>query len=168
MGPFWCCRCPCPSSQATGISDDGTVVGFVQPSPTAPTASGFILEDGHLTVLNYPGATVTEALGVNDEGEVVGFYNDAKGNAHGFTYWRGRCQAVDAPDATQTTLNGVNDAGRLVGFVQAADGTTAGGGSSPPEGRRRRRRSTGAAREPRGAAGVFPDACGPHPPYTRR
>ena len=79
-GNFLVLNIPMPSSQATGINKDGTVVGFEQSSPAATTASGWTLKGGKLTVINFPGSTFTQALGINERDEIVGVYNDAMGN----------------------------------------------------------------------------------------
>jgi hypothetical protein len=41
---------------------------------------GFLLHNGVVTVLDFPAATLTQALGLN---QVVWVYNDVKGNTHG-------------------------------------------------------------------------------------
>ncbi|HLZ28386.1 MAG TPA: hypothetical protein VKV73_13785 [Chloroflexota bacterium] len=125
-GEFLVLNIPMPSSQATGINDSGTVVGFEQASPAATTASGFILKNHKLTVLNFPGSTFTQALGINNNGEVVGSYNDPNGVTHGFTYHDGHFAQVDVPGATSTVVNGLNNNGRIVGFFVDANGNTVG------------------------------------------
>jgi probable HAF family extracellular repeat protein len=125
-GEFRVLNIPMPSSQATGINRDGTVVGFEQSSPAATTASGWMLKDGKLNVINFPGSTFTEALGVNDRGAVVGVYNDANGVAHGFGYQDGNFASVDGPGAVATTINGINNNNRAVGFFTDANGNTIG------------------------------------------
>jgi uncharacterized membrane protein len=45
---------------------------------------GFLLRDGELKVINYPGAVVTDAFAINDDGVIVGHYIDKNGNTHGF------------------------------------------------------------------------------------
>jgi probable HAF family extracellular repeat protein len=120
------------NSQATGINDDGTVVGFTL--RTATTSSGFVLRDDTLKLLNVPGSTFTQALGENNRGQVVGFSNDAKGNPHGFMYQAGRFRTVDVPGATSTTINGINDRGRIVGFFTDANGNTVGFAGTPGAG----------------------------------
>jgi len=106
---------PILNSQATGINDQGVVIGFTQPVTTAQS-NGFILRDNVVTLLNYPGSTFTQALGENNAGQIVGTYNDAQGNAHGFVYRNGAFRAVDVPGASATTINGINNQGRIVGF----------------------------------------------------
>jgi probable HAF family extracellular repeat protein len=115
---------PIANSTATGINDDGVVVGFTQ--ATATTSSGFILRNNSVRMLSVPGSSFTQALGENDEGQVVGFSNDAQGNAHGFVLDHGAFRMVDVPGATSTTINGINNHGRIVGFFTDANGNTVG------------------------------------------
>jgi hypothetical protein len=130
-GDFVVLNLPAPSSQATGINDHGTVVGFLQASPTDTQSSGFMLQNGKVTELKYPGAKFTQALGVDDSDVVVGFYNDADGNPQGFRYDRGRYEKIAVPGASSTIVNGINNRGDIVGFfteVKRSDGSA---GSSP-------------------------------------
>jgi probable HAF family extracellular repeat protein len=78
-------------------------------------------------VLNYPGATFTQALGLNNTGEVVGFYLDSASLSHGFVYSGGVFTPVDDPNGIGTTvINGVNDSGDIVGFYVDSLGRTDG------------------------------------------
>ena len=113
---------PMPISQATGINTRNTVVGFEQPSLGANTASGYVVKDGVLIELYYPGSTYTEALGVNNNDEVVGQYIDAQGATHGFLWRDGNFQPITYGNSTYTVVTGVNDSGRIVGFSQDDNG----------------------------------------------
>ena len=119
-GDFLVLNLPMPSSQATSINDDGTVVGFLQQSTADTKSSGFILKGGKVTELNYPGASFTQALGVNNSDDVVGTYNDNAGTAHGFLYEKGQYQNIDFSDGgtiiTGTVVNGINNHDEIVGF----------------------------------------------------
>ena len=106
------------SDQATGINDEGDVVGFTQPSPTATTSDGFLWHDDQIKKIDFPGSTFTQALGINNRGEIVGDYTDATGTTRGFEYRDGTYISVDVPGASATTVNGVNDDGMIVGFFQ--------------------------------------------------
>jgi probable HAF family extracellular repeat protein len=105
-----------PSSQATGIDDDGDVVGFEQSSPSATTSEGFLRTREGVKVLQFPGSSFTQALGVNNHDEVVGSYTDANGTMHGFRYRDGQYFSIDVPGGMNTVINGVNDDGWVVGF----------------------------------------------------
>ena len=120
---------PIANSQATGINDDGTVVGFTTPAQNQ--ATGFVLRDNVMRSLSYPGSTFTQPLGENNEGQIVGTFNDAQGNAHGFVYAGGTFHKVDVPGGSATTINGINDRGRIVGFFTDAAGNTVGFVGSP-------------------------------------
>jgi hypothetical protein len=107
------------------------VVGFLQTSPTDARSAGFMLQNGKLTDLKYPGAKFTQALGVDNSDVVVGFYNDADGNPQGFRYDHGRYEQISVPGASSTIVNGVNSRGDIVGFftevkrTQGSTGTSA-------------------------------------------
>ena len=115
---------------AAAINDSGSVAGFFS-SPAGAT-EGFVLRaSGQMSVLDFPGATMTRALGVNNSGEVVGDYQRGSGRrarSHGFTWTqRHGFTTVDGPDgAVDTTINGVNNAGELVGSYVTRGGTTDG------------------------------------------
>lgn len=115
---------PIPNSTATGINDQGVVVGFTQSTTT--TSDGFVLQNNTLRTIDVPGSTFTQPLGENNEGQVVGTYNDAAGTSHGFVYQHGHFQTVDVPGGSATVINGINDIGRIVGFFTDAAGNTVG------------------------------------------
>lgn len=125
-GNFLVLNIPMPSSQATSINDDGDIVGFEQSSPQATTSSGYLIKDGKLIRLDFPGSTFTQALGINDRDEIVGSYNDAAGTTHGFMYRNGEWESVDVPGTQSTVVNGLNKEGRIVGFSMDAAGNTIG------------------------------------------
>jgi hypothetical protein len=125
-GSFLVLNLPMPSSQATGVNDKGTVVGFLQTSPTATTAEGFILKDGHLTELKAFDSAFTQALGVDNDNDVVGTYTDANGTMHGFLYAEGHYETIEARGAQSTVINWLNNRGHLVGFYMDQDGNTVG------------------------------------------
>lgn len=120
------------NSQATGLDNNGDVVGFFM--PTSTTSNGFILPKGatKAIALEFPGSTFTQALGINNHGQIVGFYNDANGATHGFIFSVGNSNdavgnawvSVDVPSSTGTTINGINDKGEIVGFDTTANGTS--------------------------------------------
>ena len=100
-GSFLVLNIPMPSDQATGINDQGDVVGFMQSSPTATTSEGFLLHNGELKKIDYPKSTFTQALGINNQGDIVGDYTDANGTMHGFEYHNGDYLSIDAPGRAQ-------------------------------------------------------------------
>ncbi len=120
---------------AAAINNSGDIAGFE--TDAAGNTHGFLMRDRyHVIQLDYPGASMTQALGVNDSDEVVGVYQVGTGNAavtNGFTWTPRRgFQTVDDPSGTMgTTINGVNDSGQLVGFYTDAANNTHGLIASP-------------------------------------
>lgn len=81
---------------------------------------GFLLSNGAVTTLDFPGATDTYAFGINDLGTVVGYWDllDANGNVlayHGFTWLKGAFKEVNFPGSVDSSVLGINDRGDLVG-----------------------------------------------------
>ncbi len=58
---------------ATGVNDKGDIVGIFQPTPN--TNQGFLLHNGKLTILSFPGAQGgTEPTSINNQGVIIGTY----------------------------------------------------------------------------------------------
>lgn len=112
------------NSQASGVNNAGTVVGFYQ--PTSTTFNGFEDKGGLLTSVTVPGAVDTMALGINDLGEIVGDYTLADGDMFGFLDNGGSISTLDPFGSTAVTANGINDLGQIVGFYTDANGNTIG------------------------------------------
>jgi hypothetical protein len=66
------------------------------------------------TVLNYPGATWTQAFRMNTRGDVVGFYADTTG-MHGFVLRGRNYESISFDGADMTHARGINDRGDIVG-----------------------------------------------------
>lgn len=112
------------NSQAVGINNAGTVVGFYM--PTATTSIGFLDVGGTISALDPFGSTFTQALGINNLGEIVGFWTDGGGVQHGYVDIGGFFYSFDAMGSVNTTINGVNDLGQIVGFYMDANDNTIG------------------------------------------
>ena len=119
------------NSQATGVNDSGSVVGFFQ--PTSTTFTGFLDKSGVISSITFPGSVSTQALGVNDLGEIVGDYTLSDGDMFGFLDRGGVFSTIDPFGSTAVTANGINDLGHIVGFYTNADGNTVGFETSVPE-----------------------------------
>jgi hypothetical protein len=118
------------NSQATGVNDAGTVVGFYMPTTT--TSLGFLDLAGVISTIDPFGSTMTAALGIDNIGnEIVGFETDAMGFQHGYVDISGVPSVFDPPGSTSTTINGVNDQGQIVGFFTDANGNTIGFVATP-------------------------------------
>ncbi len=119
------------NSQATGINDAGTAVGFYLPASGLVTSTGFLDLGGTISTIDPFGSTNTAALGIANSDEIVGFYTDANGVQHGYTDIGGGFSSFDPAGSVNTTINGVNDLGQLVGFFTDANGNTIGFVATP-------------------------------------
>ena len=119
------------NSQATGVNNGGTVVGFYQ--PTSTTFTGFEDIAGLISSITFPGSVSTQALGVNDLGQIVGDYTLANGDMFGFLDNGGMFTTLDPFSSTAVTINGINDKGTVVGFYVDANGNTIGTVGTVPE-----------------------------------
>jgi len=116
------------STAPQAINKHGEIAGFATVATynfeipfeiAALRTSGFFRDkEGRCTILDFPGANLTEASGVNDDGQVVGNYRDAAGNFHGFFWDAGLFVTIDVPfpDATITGPTAINNIGQIVGF----------------------------------------------------
>jgi PEP-CTERM motif len=113
------------NSQATGVNNAGTVVGFYQYA--VGDFSAFVDIGGAITSFQFPGSISTQALGVNDLGNIVGDYLDpTSGNTYGFLDVNGMFTKLDPFSSLVVTANGINDNGRIVGFFGDANFSTIG------------------------------------------
>lgn len=124
-------------TQVTGLNDEGVTVGFFSTqnaaTPAADNNFGFWSFRGRFHEVNFPtrynsSPPVNQLLGVNDNGWTVGFYNDSKGNAHGYAYnlESGRFKPVTVRGATSLTAAAVNNFSTIAGFYTNAAGATDG------------------------------------------
>ena len=121
------------NSQATGVNNHGTVVGFYQYN-AVPDFSAFIDKGGVVTSFQVLHSLSTQALGINNLGEIVGDYINAAGVMDGFVDINGHVTSISGPDASATTVNGINDRGQIVGFyTSASSGNTIGFVTAVPE-----------------------------------
>lgn len=122
-------------TQVVGINDDGVTVGFFSTMNAADPANddniGFWRADGRYHAVRFPTRNnarpqVNQLLGINDSGTAVGFYNDAKGNAHGYAYnlETGRFKMITVRGATSLTATAINNVGAAAGFYTNAQGAT--------------------------------------------
>ena len=122
------------NSQASGVNNAGTVVGFYQSTPNSnSTFDGFVDTGGAISTLAYPGATSTQALGINDLGQIVGDYVDAGDVMHGSLDNNGDFLSRAPSGSTGTSLNGINDQGMFVGVYSNAAGSSIGTVGTVPE-----------------------------------
>ncbi len=105
-------------SEAYKSNDRGGVVGIY--SDDNGFTHGFLLSQGVVTTLDFPGASDTYAFGINESGTIVGQWDllDAGGNPivyHGFLWKNGAFSEVNFPGAADTFPYGINIRGDFVG-----------------------------------------------------
>jgi probable HAF family extracellular repeat protein len=104
-----------------GVNDNGDVVGrFV----ANDTAFGFLLRNGKLTILSFPGAqSGTTPSSINDQGVVVGNFSLSPGDTgHAFMWKDGVFSNVSPPGSTTATASKISNTGVVVGsYVSSVD-----------------------------------------------
>ena len=101
-----------------GISRGGSlVVGFFTDTTITPAKTrSYIVQNGAVTVFDYPNAAATNAAGVNAQGDVVGVWREGANTFHGFLRSaQGEFKSIDFPGATLTRAFGINNNGDIVG-----------------------------------------------------
>ena len=105
-------------SEAFKINSHGDIVG--QYAGNNGLFHGFLLSQGKLTTLSFPGASDTYASGINNSGTVVGYWDllNSLGHVvayHGFTWKDGSFKEVDFPGSVDSSILGINVYGDFVG-----------------------------------------------------
>ncbi|HEY3837906.1 MAG TPA: hypothetical protein VGL72_15095, partial [Bryobacteraceae bacterium] len=105
-----------------GINSQGDIAGYYTGADN--NTHGFLLNGGHFTAVNYPGAAITLVNGINPRGDVVGEFGATATSPHrGFHLGvDGVYTAFDFPGAVTTQLAGVNAQGEISGVYILADG----------------------------------------------
>jgi uncharacterized membrane protein len=112
----------------TGVNSNGDVVGNFSPDHGA-TSKGFLLHNGKLTILSFPGATGgTFPTSINDQGVVVGEFFINLVNVNPAFMWKNGVFSNVSPPGNVGFVNAakVSNSGVVVGSFQAADTHTAG------------------------------------------
>jgi probable HAF family extracellular repeat protein len=106
---------PDTPSAALGINGLGDILG--QFSTDGFTTVGYLLHQGELTIISFPGAAGgTFPTGINDQGIVVGTYKLIKdGQQHGFMWQNGDFTNVDEPGPDTTVPVKISNKGDIVG-----------------------------------------------------
>jgi uncharacterized membrane protein len=99
---------------AMGVNDLGDIVGSFNGNGSN---LGFLLHNGKLTIISFPGANGgTTAVSINNSGVVVGTYllfdDDIP---HGFMWKNGNFTNITAPDGSTATPTKINNNGDIVG-----------------------------------------------------
>lgn len=97
---------------ATGINDDGTVVGYYL---GAARQLGFSESGGNFATIDLQPGGNTWVLGINYRGDIVGAYGMQFPPEHGFIYANGVVTQIDVPGADFTQAFGIGADGSVVG-----------------------------------------------------
>ncbi len=107
-----------------GVNSNGDVVGTIN-SDTLPV-NGFLLHNGKVTILSFPGADVTQPTSINDEGVVVGGYLIQAVNSNPAFMWKdGVFSNIKPPDSIPEPFvfpSKVSNSGVVVGSYQPESG----------------------------------------------
>ncbi len=110
---------------ATGINDQGTVVGYY--SSSANAVSGFIYHGGDWAALNFPNATSTYLAGISNAGVIIG-NADVKGFGTPFLYKNGVFKLISVPNALANTPPFLLSISPKLGLIVGMVGTPNQGG----------------------------------------
>ncbi len=100
-------------SAANQINNRGEITGWYSDAPG--TRHGYVLRDGIVNTIDYPGTTYTQVNGVSDTGIVFGHFRDASLLFHGFTLQDGVFTRIDVPGALNTYPYYINTRGDMAG-----------------------------------------------------
>jgi hypothetical protein len=100
-------------SAANQINNRGDISGWYSTAPG--TRHGYILSDGIVTTIDYPGTSFTQVNGITDTGTVFGHFRDASGVFHGFVLSDGAFTQLDFPGALDTFPFYINARGDIAG-----------------------------------------------------
>ncbi|HJT53818.1 MAG TPA: hypothetical protein VJ848_08200 [Candidatus Angelobacter sp.] len=82
----------------TGVNANGDVVGTI--NSDTPPSNGYVLHNGKVTLLSFPGADVTQPTSINDQGVVVGGYLVQGVNSNPAFMWKdGVFSNIKPPDS---------------------------------------------------------------------
>jgi hypothetical protein len=117
-----------PNADVTvnGVNSNGDIVGTFSPAGGPPPFLGFLLRNGKLTILSFPGATqATIPTSINDEGVVVGNYFIASVDTEPAFIWKDGVFSNINPGGAEPPLIGVtkiSNSGVVVGTFRDSSG----------------------------------------------
>jgi uncharacterized membrane protein len=112
---------PNASTSANGVNDLGDIVGVFTRNGSNV---GFLLHQGKLTIISFPGAAGgTFPSSINNQGVIVGTYStgEQRDGAHGFMWKSGAFTNIEFPGAVATQPAKISNNGDVVGtYVDSA------------------------------------------------
>ena len=115
-------RTGCPGAIFTallGINNSGAMAGSCY---DGTNHAFFRNQAGQYTLINVPGAIITQGRSLNDRNQVVGYYLDQNENQHGFVWEKEAFVTFDLPDLGNVISYplGINNRGQIAGtFTQS-------------------------------------------------
>jgi hypothetical protein len=110
----------------SGVNSNGDVVGNFSTDQRA-TFPGFLLHNGKVTILSFPGADVTQPTSINDEGVVVGFLSLSVNSNPAFMWKDGVFSNINPPDSIPegfTFPRKISNSGVVVGNYAPESGAS--------------------------------------------
>ncbi len=107
-------------SAANQINNRGDITGWY--ADADKRRHGYVLRDGIVHTIDYPGAALTQVNGVSDTEAVFGQFKDVAGVFHGFILQDGLFTQVDFPGALNTFPFYVNARGDVAGNYDNGSG----------------------------------------------
>src|SRR6185312_2779214 len=110
----------------SGVNSNGDVVGNFSTDQRA-TFPGFLLHNGKVTILSFPGALVTQPTSINDAGVVVGFLSLSINSNPAFMWKDGVFSNIKPPDSIPTPFvfpTKISNSGVVVGNYQPESGAS--------------------------------------------
>ena len=99
-------------SAANQINDRGDISGWYVDEVGR---HGYVLRDGVVNTIDYPGASFTQVNGVTDTDAVIGHFIGSDGHFHGFVLQDGAFRQIDFPGANDTFPFYMNAGGDIAG-----------------------------------------------------
>lgn len=99
-------------SAATQINNRGDISGWYT---VAGARHGYVLKDGVVTTIDYPGAAFTQVNGISDRGVIFGHFRGPVAPFHGFVLEDGVFTQIDVPGAFSTFPFYINTRGDIAG-----------------------------------------------------
>lgn len=103
------------SSVATGINDDGQVVGRAE-------GRAFLWENGTVVDLGGLGGGTSAAEDINGGGQIVGASQTVDGDWHAFLWQEGTMTDLGTLGGSSSSAMAINDLGQIVGVSETASG----------------------------------------------
>jgi uncharacterized membrane protein len=100
---------------AMSINNSGVIVGTYL---LKSDRHGFMVQNGHFSSIDFPGAVETQVFKISSDGDIVGTYSMPFEVSHGFSFANGKFRTIDQPNTSFNSVRGVNSHDQIVGTNQ--------------------------------------------------